>query len=327
MKQMDTILKAVGIKTKEYRQEEKGSTNLFSPLAKKSQRAAGSETWEEDNSVQEEDGADSDCQAPTTSTSVSSALTQPVSAGTSSDGNLHSGDDSLASCAHRQDSPGFLLAESSPPCPACPSSASSAKQAAGDSTDWTESPNLLSLQPSCHVHCAQHQLHGAILSLLPYTVCRASRARCELLPCSSQGCHVAGWEASEPSASPHFAWPVWRPIAALCDRQGCSASTKTALKAQSVEPTELSCSFQTLLRAQHVASQCHWITALRTVFHSISYCQEKADSGPNQHSSSGSSGNLLIAQALLFLREAAATIRIVFLVFSSWESRWLCGYL
>lgn len=103
------------------------------------------------------------------------------------------------------------------------------------------------------------------------TVCRASCARCELLPCSSQGCHVAGWEASEPSASPHFAWPVWRPIAALCDRQGCSASTKTALKAQSVEPTELSCSFQTLLRAQHVASQCHWITALRTVFHSISY--------------------------------------------------------
>lgn len=135
MKQMDTILKAVGIKTKECRQEEKGSTSLFSPLAKKSQRAAGSETWEEDNSVQEEDGADSDCQAPTTSTSVSSALTQPVSAGTSSDGNLHSGDDSLASCAHRQDSPGFLLAESSPPCPACPSSASSAKQAAGDSTD------------------------------------------------------------------------------------------------------------------------------------------------------------------------------------------------
>lgn len=135
MKQMDTILKAVGIKTKECRQEEKGSTSLFSPLAKKSQRAAGSETWEEDNSVQEEDGADSDCQAPTTSTSVSSALTQPVSAGTSSDGNLHSGDDSLASCAHRQDSPGFPLAESSPPCPACPSSASSAKQAAGDSTD------------------------------------------------------------------------------------------------------------------------------------------------------------------------------------------------
>uniref|UniRef100_A0A8C9ELT2 Transmembrane and coiled-coil domains 4 n=1 Tax=Pavo cristatus TaxID=9049 RepID=A0A8C9ELT2_PAVCR len=135
MKQMDTILKAVGIKTKECRQEEKGSTSLFSPLAKKSQQAAGSETREEENTVQKEDGADSDCQAPTTSTSVSCALTQPVSAGTSSDGNLHPGDDSLASCAHRQDSPGSPLAESSPPCPACPSSTSSVKQAAGDSTD------------------------------------------------------------------------------------------------------------------------------------------------------------------------------------------------
>uniref|UniRef100_A0A669QQE2 Transmembrane and coiled-coil domains 4 n=1 Tax=Phasianus colchicus TaxID=9054 RepID=A0A669QQE2_PHACC len=135
MKQMDMILKAVGIKTKEYQQEEKGSTRLFSPLAKKSQRAAGSETREEENTVQEEDGADSDCQVPTTSTSMSSALTQPVSAETSSNDNLHPGDDSLASCAHRQDSPGSLLAESSPPCPACPSSASSAKQAAGDNTD------------------------------------------------------------------------------------------------------------------------------------------------------------------------------------------------
>uniref|UniRef100_A0A8C3Q1F1 Transmembrane and coiled-coil domains 4 n=1 Tax=Chrysolophus pictus TaxID=9089 RepID=A0A8C3Q1F1_CHRPC len=135
MKQMDMILKAVGIKTKECQQEEKGTARLFSPLAKKSQRAAGSETREEENTVQEEDGADSDCQVPTTSTSMSSALTQPVSAETSSDDNLHPGDDSLASCAHRQDSPGSLLAESSPPCPACPTSASSAKQAAGDNTD------------------------------------------------------------------------------------------------------------------------------------------------------------------------------------------------
>lgn len=83
--------------------------------------------------------------------------------------------------------------------------------------------NLQTSPCSCHVHCAQHQLHGAILSLLPYTVCRVSRAGCELLPCSSQGCRVAGWEAAEPSASPHFAWPAWRPVAALCDGQGCSA--------------------------------------------------------------------------------------------------------
>ncbi|OXB77288.1 UNVERIFIED_CONTAM: hypothetical protein H355_002280 [Colinus virginianus] len=132
MKQMDTILKAVGIKTKECRQEEKGSTGLFSPQAKKSQQAAGSEAQEEENTVQEEDGADSDCQAPTASTSVSSALTLPVSAGTSSDGNLHPGEDSLHSCTHQQDSPASLLAESSPPCPAHPSSV---KQAAGESTD------------------------------------------------------------------------------------------------------------------------------------------------------------------------------------------------
>ncbi|XP_021272923.1 transmembrane and coiled-coil domain-containing protein 4 isoform X2 [Numida meleagris] len=129
MKQMDTILKAVGIKTK----EEKGSTGLFSPLAKKSQQAAGSETQEEEDAVQEED--DGDCQAPTASTGTSSALTRPVSAGMSSDGNLHPGEDSLASYAHRQDSPGSLLAESSPPCPARPSSASSVKQAGGESTD------------------------------------------------------------------------------------------------------------------------------------------------------------------------------------------------
>lgn len=117
------------------------------------------------------------------------------------------------------------------------------------------------------MHRAQHQLHRAILSLLPYTVCRASHAGCELLPCSSQGCCVAGWEAAELSASPYFAWSVWRPIAALCDQQGCSASTKTALKTQSVEPTELSCSFQALLSAQLMASQCHWITAVRAVSH------------------------------------------------------------
>uniref|UniRef100_A0A8C5TYE9 Transmembrane and coiled-coil domains 4 n=1 Tax=Malurus cyaneus samueli TaxID=2593467 RepID=A0A8C5TYE9_9PASS len=49
MKQMDTILKAVGIKTKECQPEEKGSGSLFSPLAKISQRAGGSETRGEEN--------------------------------------------------------------------------------------------------------------------------------------------------------------------------------------------------------------------------------------------------------------------------------------
>uniref|UniRef100_A0A8B9TPH9 Transmembrane and coiled-coil domains 4 n=1 Tax=Anas platyrhynchos TaxID=8839 RepID=A0A8B9TPH9_ANAPL len=57
MKQMDTILKAVGIKTKECRLEEKAGAGLFPPPAKKSQQEAGGETQEEENTVQEEDGA------------------------------------------------------------------------------------------------------------------------------------------------------------------------------------------------------------------------------------------------------------------------------
>ncbi|XP_032635434.1 transmembrane and coiled-coil domain-containing protein 4 isoform X2 [Chelonoidis abingdonii] len=44
MKQMDTILKAVGIKTKECRLEEKGNPSLFSNQGQKSQPPAGSES-------------------------------------------------------------------------------------------------------------------------------------------------------------------------------------------------------------------------------------------------------------------------------------------
>ncbi|NXU56137.1 TMCO4 protein, partial [Turnix velox] len=55
MKQMDTILRAVGVKTKECRLEEKGSTGLFSPPAEKSQQGAGSEAQEEQNLLQEGD--------------------------------------------------------------------------------------------------------------------------------------------------------------------------------------------------------------------------------------------------------------------------------
>ncbi|NXL35662.1 TMCO4 protein, partial [Glaucidium brasilianum] len=58
MKQMETILKAVGIKTKECRLEERGTSSLFSPPAKKSQRAAGSETQEEEDTVREEAAAE-----------------------------------------------------------------------------------------------------------------------------------------------------------------------------------------------------------------------------------------------------------------------------
>ncbi|NXC74576.1 TMCO4 protein, partial [Anhinga anhinga] len=99
MKQMDTILKAVGVKTKDCRQEEKGSGSLFSPLAKKSQQAAGSKTGEEENAVQEEDAAGGEALA--------------------------------ASLAHRPDSPSCLSGEASLPCPDCSNSGDSKKQAAG----------------------------------------------------------------------------------------------------------------------------------------------------------------------------------------------------
>ncbi|NXJ53950.1 TMCO4 protein, partial [Spizaetus tyrannus] len=103
MKQMDTILKAVGIKTRECQLEEKGSGSLFSPLAKKSQRAAGSETRKEENTVREEDAADSE------------ALP--------------------AGHAHHHDSPSYRLGETSLPCPDCSNSGDSKKQAAGEGTN------------------------------------------------------------------------------------------------------------------------------------------------------------------------------------------------
>ncbi|NXN31299.1 TMCO4 protein, partial [Nycticryphes semicollaris] len=51
MKQMDTILKAVGIKTKECWLDERSSRSLFSPPAETPQRAAGSTTQEEENTM------------------------------------------------------------------------------------------------------------------------------------------------------------------------------------------------------------------------------------------------------------------------------------
>ncbi|NWI33224.1 TMCO4 protein, partial [Sula dactylatra] len=100
MKQMDTILKAVGIKTKDCRQEEKGSSSLFSPLAKKSQQKAGSETGEEENTMQEEDAA--------------------------------GGEALPAGLAHHRDSPSCLSGEALLPCPDCSNSRDRKKQAAGE---------------------------------------------------------------------------------------------------------------------------------------------------------------------------------------------------
>ncbi|XP_023796007.1 transmembrane and coiled-coil domain-containing protein 4 [Cyanistes caeruleus] len=99
MKQMDTILKAVGIKTKEFQPIEKGSGSRFSPQAKKSQRAAGSKAQGEENTRKEEDEA--------------------------------GGEALPASCTHRQNSSSSALGEPSPPCPDCSHSTDSEEQAAG----------------------------------------------------------------------------------------------------------------------------------------------------------------------------------------------------
>ncbi|RLV93174.1 hypothetical protein DV515_00013520 [Chloebia gouldiae] len=99
MKQMDTILKAVGIKTKECQLEEKGSGRLFSPLAKKSQQAAGREARGEENTRKEKDEVGSE------------ALP--------------------ASYAHQQNSSSSALGEPSPPCPDCSHSTNSKDQAVG----------------------------------------------------------------------------------------------------------------------------------------------------------------------------------------------------
>ncbi|NXK24228.1 TMCO4 protein, partial [Arenaria interpres] len=100
MKQMDTILKAVGIKTKEWRQDEGGSGSLISPPAEKPQRAAGSGTWEEENTLREEDAAERE------------ALP--------------------AGHAHGRDSPSWISGETSLPCPDCSSSGDGETQAAGE---------------------------------------------------------------------------------------------------------------------------------------------------------------------------------------------------
>lgn len=91
MKQMDTILKAVGIKTKEL--EEKAGAGLFPPPAKKSQQEAGGETREEENTLQEEDGAGGGhwFWAPTASSSLNSGHLSSVPADTSRDGELAAG--------------------------------------------------------------------------------------------------------------------------------------------------------------------------------------------------------------------------------------------
>ncbi|NXT14336.1 TMCO4 protein, partial [Prunella fulvescens] len=99
MKQMDTILKAVGIKTKECQLKKKGSGSFFSLQGKKSQQAAGSEARGEEDPRKEEDEAGSE------------ALP--------------------AGGAHRQNSSGCALGESSPPCPDCSHSTDSKDQAVG----------------------------------------------------------------------------------------------------------------------------------------------------------------------------------------------------
>ncbi|NXS93343.1 TMCO4 protein, partial [Jacana jacana] len=100
MKQMDTILKAVGIKTKECWLDKRSSGSLCSPPAEKPQRAAGSGRQEEEDTVQGEDVAD--------------------------------GEALPAGHTHGPDSPSWLLGETSLPCPDCSDSGVSKTQAAGE---------------------------------------------------------------------------------------------------------------------------------------------------------------------------------------------------
>ncbi|NXK42037.1 TMCO4 protein, partial [Piprites chloris] len=103
MKQMDMILKAVGIKTKECQPVEKGSGSLFPSLAKKSLQKASSEARGEENTREEEDEA---------------------------------GGEALPdSCAHQWDSSSSLLGKPSLPCPDCSHSRDSKDQAAGEGED------------------------------------------------------------------------------------------------------------------------------------------------------------------------------------------------
>lgn len=99
---MDTILRAVGVRTKDSRLEEKGSVSLVAPPAKKSQQAAGSEAPQEEDTVREEEEGAAD------------------------------GEALPASCTHRRDSPGSLLGETLLPCPDCSSSGDGKKQGAGE---------------------------------------------------------------------------------------------------------------------------------------------------------------------------------------------------
>ncbi|NWW71226.1 TMCO4 protein, partial [Climacteris rufus] len=99
MKQMDTILKAVGIKTKECQPEEKSSGSLFSSLGKKSHWAAGTEARGEENTRKEEDEA--------------------------------GGEALPAGCTHQQDCSSSSLGEPSLPCPDCSCSRVSKDQAGG----------------------------------------------------------------------------------------------------------------------------------------------------------------------------------------------------
>ncbi|NXH44751.1 TMCO4 protein, partial [Dicaeum eximium] len=167
MKHMDTILKAVGIKTKECQPEEKGSGSLFSPQAKKSQWAAGSERrgeenirkeedeagsepWEEENIGKEEDEAGSEArgeenirkeedEAGSEPREEENIRKEEDEAGSEARGeeNIRKEEDEAGSealpagCAHRQNPSSSALAEPEPPCPGCSHSTDSKDQAVG----------------------------------------------------------------------------------------------------------------------------------------------------------------------------------------------------
>ncbi|NWI97031.1 TMCO4 protein, partial [Pitta sordida] len=140
MKQMDMILRAVGVKTKECQLEEKGSGSLFPPLAKKSQQEEVSEAQGEEKSREEEDEAGgealpagSEAQGEEKSREEEDeAGGEALPAGSEAQGEEKSREeeDEAAGEAPRWDS--SLLGQPSLPCQDCSPSRDSKEQAAGE---------------------------------------------------------------------------------------------------------------------------------------------------------------------------------------------------
>ncbi|XP_062449308.1 transmembrane and coiled-coil domain-containing protein 4 [Rhea pennata] len=127
MKQMDTILKAVGVKTKECWLDEKGSASLCSHPARKAQQAAHSEARAEQRAVRGEDAAD----GAHWSWEPVDSLDAGRDGGRPRPAEPFPGEPFPAGISQGLDSSGRPLGETSLPCPGSPDSEASGKRAAG----------------------------------------------------------------------------------------------------------------------------------------------------------------------------------------------------